>query len=127
MAWTQKEDAYLRKCMKDGIKMTEAARVLGKGYESVVKRRQMLLAGSYDAITYNPRVEVTPCSDSSLIIEMVEWLFELGYRPDVADLVRHRLDRLARSVDEAWWRSRVERWTLAEWVERLSTAGAGAL
>lgn len=79
MAWTQKEDAYLRKCMKDGIKMTEAARVLGKGYESVVKRRQMLLAGSYDAITYNPRVEVTPCSDSSLIIEMVEWLFDLGY------------------------------------------------
>lgn len=127
MAWTQKEDAYLRKCIKDDVKMTDAAKHLNKGYEAVVKRRQMLLAGSYDAITYKPREEMPPCSDSSLIIEMLEWLFELGYRPDVADLVRHRLDRLARSVDEAWWRSRVERWTLAEWVERLATAGAGTL
>lgn len=126
MAWTKQEDAYIRRCTAQGITMVEAAEKLGKDY-STVKARRRLLCETRER--HNPQVkaDITSSSDRELILENVNWLLDLGYRSDVASLVRHRLDRLARSVDEAWWRSRVERWTLAEWVERLATAGAGTL
>ena len=69
-----------------------------------------------DGADYNPR---------RIVLEEIEYLLDSGYRADIADTVRQRLNYLKNNTLQ-WFEDRMH-WTLGEWIERLGSLPKGAL